>query len=120
MLFETDREFASIAVDIPDSHRLLSVALLNYLETILWYAFLYGRFDSHFKTVCVSLDSVASTIYFSLVTITTLGYGDISPNDDIAAILVSSNLLMGILLSLLILARFVGALQGTSSQKPAK
>ncbi|MEW6264808.1 MAG: potassium channel family protein [Thermodesulfobacteriota bacterium] len=117
VLFQTDQEYAKIPVESGDPRRLLWVALLNYLEIILWYAFLYGHFSSHFKTTCMSLDSVAGTIYFSLVTMTTLGYGDITPKDNCSAVIVSSHLLMGILLTLLVLARFVGMVSQVNKTK---
>jgi hypothetical protein len=110
VLFQTDKESGFSPTDASDPRRLLAVALFNYAETIVWYALLYRQLAMDFRCNDVSPASLAGALYFSLVTTTTVGYGDITPNTEFAASLVASHLVIGILLSLLVLARFVGAL----------
>jgi hypothetical protein len=110
VLFQTDKESGFEPVDAGDPRRLLAVALSNYTETIVWYALLYRQLAADFGCNAVSPASPVGALYFSLVTTTTVGYGDITPKTEFAAGLVSSHLVFGILLSLLVLARFVGAL----------
>ncbi len=62
-----------------------------YLLTILIFAMLYYYFAE------LELDFVDS-IYFSTVTITTLGYGDIVPEDTLTKALVSLEAILGIVL----------------------
>jgi len=42
--------------------------------------------------------TIIESFYFSIVTITTLGYGDILPNSNISMLLASSQVLLGILI----------------------
>jgi hypothetical protein len=52
--------------------------------------------------------AVASFIYYSFVTLTTLGYGDIIPNSSPAAALSSLEAVTGQLFLAILIARFVG------------
>jgi hypothetical protein len=119
VLFQTDKESGFAPIDPSDPRRLLAVALSNYTEIIMWYALLYRQLlGTHFKCNDVSPASPVGALYFSLVTTTTVGYGDITPNTEFAAGLVTSHLVFGILLTLLVLARFVGALVlGSNAEK---
>lgn len=118
VLFQTDKESGFEPIDASDPRRLLAVALSNYAETIVWYALLYRQLTTDFGCNVVSPASPVGALYFSLVTTTTVGYGDITPKTEFAAGLVSSHLVFGILLSLLVLARFVGALVlGSNAEK---
>jgi voltage-gated potassium channel len=119
VLFQTDKESGFEPMDASDPRRLLAVALSNYIEIIVWYALLYRQLlATEFKCNDVSPASPVGALYFSLVTTTTVGYGDITPNTEFAAALVSSHLVVGILLTLLVLARFVGALVlGSNAEK---
>ena len=55
-------------------------------------------------------DPVTELLYFSLVTITTLGYGDISPVAPFARISAGFEAAMGTLYIAVLVARIVGAL----------
>ena len=50
--------------------------------------------------------------YFSVVTITTLGYGDISPTNKIGQFLVVSQTLMGIVFIILVVSTFLTGISG--------
>lgn len=56
------------------------------------------------------MDSVVTSFYYSLFTMSTLGYGDITPISSWAIILVTIQTLLGVFMELMILARFVSLL----------
>ena len=61
-------------------------------------------------------DHLPTTTYFSFVTITTLGYGDISPTNSLAQVLVILEAVTGMFYLAIIVASLVGTLkQGRSS-----
>ncbi len=75
--------------------------ILNALSLILIYAILYyGAGPSETK------QSIINSIYFSVVTFTTLGYGDIKPGSDIVKLICSSEAIIGAFLLGLIIAGF--------------
>lgn len=63
---------------IPDRHHALGVLLLLLLATVVGFGALYiGRTD--IKLGAATLESATDAIYFSAVTLVTLGYGDVLP-----------------------------------------
>jgi voltage-gated potassium channel Kch len=59
------------------------------------------------------LDQISSTVYFSFVTLTTLGYGDISPATPLARFLVILESVTGMFYLAMIVASLVGSLKRT-------
>jgi len=55
------------------------LSLRSYLELIINFAIIYFLLPINFWKDCNAPTDIESSIYFSGVTITTLGYGDISP-----------------------------------------
>jgi hypothetical protein len=53
----------------------LALLVLHILEAVLW-AFLYMVLPAH-----AGLKNFHEAIYFSMITFTTLGYGDVTPNE---------------------------------------
>lgn len=108
-----------------DSLRWLLVGLLNYAEVILWFAVVYrvyadNFYSGNYSDKIVSLSSSWGCLYYSIVTITTLGYGDIRPIDDFGAKLVTLELSIGIFMTLVVLARFVGLVTNLPTNIEAK
>ena len=62
-------------------------------------------------------------VYFSLVTLTTLGYGDISPKTSLAGILATLEAVVGVFYIAILVAALVGdfmAARKTQNQGPRK
>lgn len=57
------------------------------------------------------LEGILQAIYFSVVTATTLGFGDFSPNTDFARVVVASEALAGLFMLAVVIARAVGILE---------
>ncbi len=62
-------------------------AIINIL-----FSFLYMALSSHFKGLS---GNFLESLYFSIVTFTTLGYGDVTPCDDLGRILVILEVVIG-------------------------
>lgn len=57
--------------------RIVLLLLHNYIEVLFWYAALYRNFKCISNSNYVSIDSILGSLYFSVVTMSTLGYGEI-------------------------------------------
>lgn len=70
------------------------------------YIFIFNNFDNAFVSTRIPLD-YNDLIYFSFVTLTTLGYGDITPHADIACSLNILEAVTGLFFATTIVARLV-------------
>lgn len=89
--------------------RSLLLSLHNYLEIALWYSLFYRcgiKFDDQFNI----LESSLGSFYYSIVTMTTLGYGDITPLGPGGWMLVVSQTMLGIFMALIVFARIISNL----------
>ena len=95
----------------PQAEKLLA-AINFYLLTGITFSYLYlmvnlvspGAFD----LASQSISSWPDYLYFSFVTLTTLGYGDILPLSSLAQSLVTLEAVIGVLSPTVMIARFVG------------
>jgi len=87
--------------------RIVLLLLHNYIEVLCWFALFYRNLAFLFDSRHISLDSLGGSLYFSLVTMSTLGYGDIIPKERAGLLLVFMQISIGIFMALLILARFI-------------
>lgn len=95
----------------PQAEKLLA-AINFYLLTGITFSYLYlmvnlvspGAFDLANQ----SISSWPDYLYFSFVTLTTLGYGDILPLSSLAQSLVTLEAVIGVLSPTVMIARFVG------------
>lgn len=96
-----------------------SIILLfhNYIEVLFWFASFYRLLPWCFSQPFVTR-SLSGSLYFSLVTITTLGYGDIRPMNEIGRVIVSSQTLIGVFMAIFLLARFVSILPQRETKDP--
>ena len=97
--------------------RTVLLLIHNYLEIVVWFALVYHTFYYFFETINISLNTVLGSLYFSLVTMTTLGYGDITPKTQWGTLIVIIQTLIGIFMALLLLARFVALLPRPDERK---
>lgn len=76
------------------------VVLMTYISITILYSYVYYFLPEHNINPAFSrtLEGVFDAIYFSFVTIATLGYGDYVPTSFIAKALVISQLIIGLLI----------------------
>jgi hypothetical protein len=101
---------------ITSFRRTVLLLIHNYLEIIVWFALIYRNFHYFFEIKYICLNSFWGSLYFSLITMTTLGYGDIIPKTTMGTVIVIIQILIGIFMALLLLARFVALLPKTKSK----
>lgn len=91
------------------SYRRLVICLLhNYVELIFLFAMFYRIFEFWFKpggSICPQ--SLWGSLYFSVVTVTTLGYGDITPVNNWGTSLCIAETLIGIFIAFVMLTSFI-------------
>jgi hypothetical protein len=100
---------------ITSFRRTVLLLIHNYIEIIVWFALIYRNSHDLFNIKNGCLNSFWGSLYFSLVTMTTLGTGDITPNTSMGTFIVIIQTLIGIFMALLLLARFVALLPKTKS-----
>jgi len=90
------------------SERSILFALFNYLECIVLFSLVYLAIDNQFKPCLNNHWSLA--LYYSIITITTLGYGDIEPTKWLARMVSGVESLVGIFFIALVIAFFLSHL----------
>jgi len=103
---------------------VVSAALVVYLFSAMLFAKLYlmlelaypGSFSISHETI---LDNPGLLKYFSMVTLSTLGYGDLSPVNDKSQALASMEAIFGQIYLAVLIARLVG-MQGASTKASSK
>jgi len=98
-----------------------SVILLfhNYVEVLFWFASFYRLFPEYFtNNGSLPTKSIFGSLYFSLVTMSTLGYGDIVPVNQRGYVIVSIQTLVGIFMGIFLLARFISILPQRRTRDP--
>jgi voltage-gated potassium channel len=84
----------------------IELSFLSYFELILNYAIIYLLIPSeHIKG---EINTIIDSIYFSGITMTTLGYGDLSPITWIVKLLTVHQVLVGFTLIIVSFAVYVG------------
>jgi len=101
--------------------RSIILLFILYGQIIIGFAIFYLRFVGSvvYSDCCNSLIGRMDSLYFSTVTMTTLGYGDFRPATDIGKGLIIIQTLVGIFLLVVILANFMRLIK-TSSDKTTK
>lgn len=78
--------------------------LLSYIEIIILYSVLILNYGNDFS--CKINDSI-SVIYYSVITITTVGYGKIYPVKEHTQIIIVSEILLGMIILVIALSRML-------------
>ena len=89
---------SSAASETTEIHRKLTMTLRNYVELVLNFSLLYLMFPASFWKNNNPPKNIAESIYYSSVTVTTLGYGDISPTHWLPQFLVVFEVFSGFVL----------------------
>jgi hypothetical protein len=94
----------------PQSYnRLLILLFVNYLQIVAGFAYLYLHTAKVVRSGCSNaITSAGDALYFSVVTITTLGFGDMTPFSSWAKFLVTAEVLTGLVFLVLVVATIVG------------
>lgn len=122
IIFDEYRALRDGKTDHPklNYRRALVMALHSYLEIIVWFAVLFTIYESNFHKPDFAkthpLLTPTGSVYYSVVTITTLGYGEILPKTDFARLLVTFETLIGVSFALVLLARLVGLVPATKRE----
>ena len=105
-----------VAAPEQDSEALASAVFGYFLIALIWALFFRALEIWSPGSFTISTGEVTFTdlLYFSIVTITTLGYGDITPINSFARISAGLEAAMGTLYIAILIARTVGALRPRS------
>ncbi|HAC88083.1 MAG: hypothetical protein CME82_16565 [Halomonas sp.] len=90
----------------------LRLSFNSYVELIINFATLYYLVPSYFYKDSYEFSTMFEAIYFSGVTITTLGYGDISPSNPVLQLLSVFQVLAGFALIVVCFAIYSGLALG--------
>jgi len=112
------KEHPRLHYTVVSYRRSILLAGLLYLESALWFATLYRRCPGAFTCTNVPLSAPLKALYFSVVTITTLGYGDVAASTNTGFLLVMAEALSGLFMTLGILARVVSYLPRPETLDP--
>lgn len=87
-------------------NRSLILLFINYLEIVFGFAVLYlGTASIGNRGIPVA--GRLNALYFSVVTVTTLGYGDMTPLDATGRILTATETIVGFVLVVLVMGSFL-------------
>ena len=86
----------------------LQMALKSYIGLVIYFAILYyfNWFEASFKP---EFSNFFESIYFSVITITTLGYGDFHPTHWLIKLFSMYQVLTGLLMVVIVIGAYVGA-----------
>ena len=102
--------------------RTLLIAFMNCIEIILGFSIIYFQYGDIAQNNCQhKLSTSVDALYFSVVTIMTVGYGDFAPCSEIGRVLVigeiSTSFVFVIVTAPLLLSAFSADLRGSSQSK---
>ena len=92
--------------------RSLVLAFMNYAEILLWFAAVYLVLACEFAVKPEDLmpNTSGLALYYSVITMSTLGYGDITPASTLTYALATVQTVIGLFLVLLIFSQMVNLL----------
>src|ERR1039458_8985812 len=81
--------------------RSLILSSINYIEVLFWFAASYRHFATAFEKPEV-IGTLTGSLYFSTVTMATVGYGDIVPNEDYSRWLIIVHILVSVFFAIVV------------------
>lgn len=84
--------------------------LIHVLSTVLYIPIFIVSYAMSYRNIDLCHSDI-ECVYFSIVTFTTLGYGDILPNEDSARILAASEAFLGFLFVPVLVAQFLSVVK---------
>jgi hypothetical protein len=114
--------FRAAAVDL---NKVIGSICIYLLLVICWaiaYEFLELLTPGSFNGIALDMDGSRfdQFVYFSLVTITTLGYGDTAPTNLVAGFFAGMEALVGVFYIAILVASLVGDFMSRQKSKPAR
>lgn len=100
--------------NLKDPSRSLFFAFGHYIEIGLSMGYIYwfhGNFNDNAMTI-------SKSVYFSFVTMTTIGYGDITPNSDLTRLLVTGHTIVGVFMLATVIGLFLSLSSGEPQSNP--
>lgn len=95
-----------------DNLRSLTLAILNYAEILLWFAAVYlvlaGDFAGKPGDIIPNTSGLA--LYYSVITMSTLGYGDITPASSLTYFIATVQPVIGLFFVLFVFSHIVNLL----------
>ena len=104
-----------------DGNKIVGAICIYMLLAMIWamlYLFIAEALPGSFNGLPQApwLDNFSAAIYFSFVTITTLGYGDISPVLPLARFLVTMEAIVGVFYMAIVVASLIGVRMSSSGE----
>lgn len=87
-------------------NRSLIFLFVNYCEMVIGFAYMYRHFNLVRWPDCAKPLTALQSLYFSVVTITTLGYGDLRPISRLGRFFASMEPIFGIFLLVMVVGLF--------------
>jgi hypothetical protein len=92
----------------------LRMLIESYLEVILYFSIMYTLLPETWF-LDSKLSNACDALYFSAITITTVGYGDIVPLHAVARLLAVQEALVGLSLIVLVIGAYLSVAQGQTA-----
>ena len=101
--------------DILSHERRVVYALITYVGLSFWFAILYMKFHRLFGSIHIELRSSLGSWYFSVATMSTLGYGDIFPTKEWGGFIAACQTMVGIVFAVIVIGSFISSIKQPES-----
>lgn len=113
------REKVRVHYSVHSYRRSIILAFVLYLEIMIWFACIYRIYSDNFsKMEELLLTDPSIAIYFSAVTMTTIGYGDFRAVTTFGSLLITAQSMIGLFMTMLVLSRIITYLPRPSTRDP--